>query len=93
MKVFNFKTANPFMTKTHTVETSVPGKCKINVKSAFIGKWSFELDLDYELTCNRLNQYCSNNEVYLQNLFPELPPALRENFLSDPNLNIFKQEL
>ena len=89
MKVYNFKAKNPFIAKTYTVETSTPGKCKVNVKGAFLGKWSFDLDLDYESTCERLNKYCSTQQPYLQDVFPELSPVSRENFLTDPKLNIF----
>jgi hypothetical protein len=90
MKTFNFKAPNPFVTKTYTVESSTPGSCKVSVKGAFLGNWSFDLNLDYDLTCQRLNNYCQNTDIYIQNVFPELSPSDRENFLTNPKLNVFQ---
>lgn len=89
MKTFNFKAKNPFIAKTYTIEKSSIGECKISVKGAFLGNWSFNLNMDYELACQKLNKYCNDPNVYLQNLFPELSPQDRENFLTNPALNLF----
>ena len=80
---------NPFNRKTYRVELKDNGPCNITVKSAFLGAWSFDLNMDYSTLCERLTHLCSGPDVYIQNVFPELTPEIRENFLSDPKGNIF----
>ncbi len=89
MKTFNLNSPNPFNRKTYTVESKNDGPCSITVKSAFLGAWSFNLNMDYSILCEKLTYLCSGPDVYIQNVFPELTPEIRENFLSDPNRSIF----
>lgn len=90
MKTFNFNAPNPFVNKTYTVEKGENNTSKINVKSAFLGTWSFEVPIDYETICTKMNTYCNTNNAFIQNVFPELSPAQRENFLTDPRMGLFK---
>tara|TARA_B100001059_G_scaffold52822_2_gene46711 strand:- start:9247 stop:9525 length:279 start_codon:yes stop_codon:yes gene_type:complete len=89
MKTFNLNSPNPFNRKTYTVESKGTNPCNVTVKSAFLGAWSFNLEMNYSTLCEKLTYLCSGPDVYIQNAFPELTPEVREQFLSDPSRSIF----
>jgi|11BtaG_2_1085332.scaffolds.fasta_scaffold00001_55 hypothetical protein len=91
MKTFNFTDEESlFAAKTYTVEASTPGNCKVSVRGAFLGNWTFNLKLDYNVACERLNTYCQTNDKYIQNIFPELSLQESKKFLTNPRMNFSK---
>lgn len=89
--VFVFKTTNAFANKTYTIKTISNNLCEVSVVSDFLGSWSFEINMDYDLLCNRLNTYCTQN-IYIQKIFPELTPETREKFLVDPKISLISSD-
>jgi hypothetical protein len=87
MSTFVFKAPNKFVNKTYTVKTISNNLCEVKVISNFLGSWSFEINMDYDLLCSRLHTYC-NQDIYIQRIFPELTPEAREKFLTDPKVTL-----
>lgn len=85
-KVFNLISPNFMINKTYKLSEST-NSTLISVSSPFVGNWDFEInssDLDYNSICLSLARYCNGELV--QDCFPSLLPAQRENFITPPRM-------
>ena len=87
MKTFHYNPPNTFAKKTYTVSQLNDQKSHVVVQSPFLGKWSFDINMQYAVLTHKLSRY-STEDIVIQNLFPSLPPEEREKFLSDPALGV-----
>lgn len=76
---------NIFATKTYVVTKLNENESHVKVESPFLGKWNFKVKIPYDNLIKKLTRY-SYGEKYIQNVFPNLLPAERELFLTDPSL-------
>lgn len=85
MQTFYYNPPNTFAKKTYIVSQVNDQVSHVVVQSPFLGKWSFNIDMQYSVLTYKLNRYSSEN-IVIQNLFPNLSPEEREKFLSNPEL-------
>ncbi len=85
MKTFNLESPNFMVNKTYKVINNEDESVSISVSSPFIGNWDFNLtEMSYEQVCYALNLYCAG--ALIQTCFSNLPPSLREKFITPPSL-------
>ena len=84
MKTYNFTAPNFMINKTYKIYQQ-NDKVKILVSSPFLGNWDFEIsEMTYDQVSYALNSYCAG--ALVQDCFSNLPPILRENFITPPSL-------
>ena len=87
MKTFHYAPPNIFAKKTYTVSQVNDQTSHVTVQSPFLGKWSFDINMQYAVLTHKLNRY-SSEDLLIQNIFPALSSIEREKFLSDPELGV-----
>ena len=73
------------MNKTYSIKSIADNICEVKVVSNLLGKWSFQINMDYDLLYSRLETYCSQ-DTFIQDVFPEFSSSTREKFLTNPSI-------
>jgi hypothetical protein len=84
MNIYTYTPKNTFARKEYTISLQNQNTSKVTVNSPFLGQWTFNVELPLKELRMSLEAYCEGKET-IQNIFPNLTPEVRDQFLTDPS--------
>ena len=85
MKTFAYSPKNTFAKKTYTIEERANSKTSVTVRSPFLGRWEFTIDIPVSSLTEKLEEYCQGDKT-IQDVFSTLSPQTRDLFIADPSI-------
>lgn len=85
MNSYLYTPKNHFAKKEYTISSRSEDSSTVTVKSPFLGQWTFDIKIPINKLKTSLETYCEGTQT-IQNIFPNLTPEIRDQFLTDPSL-------